>query len=56
MCRQGAIDFLEHGFAQAGCPDPDNRVQMMRGGFQPQPLIAGQRQFSHLMGSQGIAT
>ena len=38
--KAGAVDFLEHGFAQPGGPEQDNRVQVMRSGFQAQPLVA----------------
>ena len=47
MRGQGAIDFLQYRLGEAIGSEEHDRVQVMRFGFQAQPLVAGQREFAH---------
>ena len=47
MRGQGAIDLLQHGFREPMSAQQDHRFEMMRLGLQAQPVVPGQRQFSH---------
>ena len=44
---QGAVDLLEDRVGQAGVPEQNDRIQMMRSAAQGQTIVAGQYQFAH---------